>query len=105
MTESTDYITVARWALVVELEAVGSRVPQRPDLLDLYTLLLLSKGDSVTKKDVHDAWAVRQVRIRPDHHSLIPYGQLEQDTQARDDKYVQAIIRAYEKLQGKEGQR
>ena len=105
MTEPTDYVTVARQALVGELEAIGSRVTQRADLLDLYTLLLLSKGPSVTGKDVHDAWAVRQVRIRPDHYSIIPYEQLDPEKHAKDDKYVQAIIRSHEKIHGVEGKK
>lgn len=96
------YVQRAKAALVAELEGIGSSVPSKPDLLNMYTLLLLSKGFGVTGEDVHNAWAVRHVAIRGDHHSLIPYADLPAHVQAKDDRYVRAIIRAHEVINGKE---
>lgn len=75
--------------------AVHVRKPNlEPDLLDLYTLLALVKGDQVTLEDVHDAWAVWRSRTRPDHKSLIPFDQLSEAVQALDQPYADAIAAA-----------
>lgn len=77
------------------LNKVSENLPGLPDeLLDLYTLLALIKGESVTLKDVHDAWAVWKNRIRADHKSLIPFEALEFHVQELDRKYAEGIAKA-----------
>ncbi len=65
--------------------------PKRHDLLDLYTLLVMTSGEWTTAEHVHDAWAIRMSRVRPDHWSIIPYDELTSEKQRRDDKYVRVI--------------
>jgi hypothetical protein len=60
-------------------------------LVDLYVLLSLIKGDSVTQEDIHDAWSVWKNKIRPDARSLIPFDQLSPEIQQLDQKYVDSI--------------
>lgn len=63
-----------------------------PELLDLYSLLVLVKGDDTTLEDVHDARAIWTNRIRPAHHSIIPFEDLTTEVQELDRKYADAII-------------
>lgn len=83
-----NYIEEIRNRLSVELGK-----PLGDPLMDLYTLLVLVKGEAVTLEDVHDAWAVWKDRIRPDHHSLIPFGELSERVQGLDQHYADAIAR------------
>lgn len=46
------------------------------DLLRVYALLALVKGEQVTEEDVHDAWSVWRTATRPAHPSLVPFDQL-----------------------------
>jgi hypothetical protein len=62
-----------------------------PELLEMYALLVLVRGEGVTLKDVHDAWSVWKNQHRPDHHSLIPFEQLSPVVQAMDEKYAKSI--------------
>ncbi|QJD50926.1 hypothetical protein KNV00_gp093 [Streptomyces phage Bmoc] len=61
------------------------------ELLDVYTLLVLVKGEAVTLKDVHDAWSVWKNNIRPDHRSLIEFDELTPEVQALDQRYADSI--------------
>ncbi len=83
------YVTEARAALL-------ANYPGEADerLIDLYTLLVLVKGESVTLEDVHDAWAVWTEPTRPDHRSLVPFDQLSTEVQELDEPYRAAIAAA-----------
>jgi hypothetical protein len=81
------YIDVARERLAREMPGLDSQ------LLDLYTLLVLVKGPEVTNEDVHDAWSVWRSRTNPDHHSLIPFDELERAIQNLDTPYAEAIAK------------
>lgn len=73
-------------------EALADELPGLHDgLLDLYTLLILVKGEQTTHEDVHDAWSVWQRRTNPGHPSLIPFSELRADVQDLDGLYVDAI--------------
>ena len=67
-------------------------------LLDLYTLLLLTKGLKTTNKDVHEAWAIYTNQINPRHKSLIPFEDLTKEVQDLDTLYTEAIKDAFIKL-------
>ena len=82
----SDYINIARGRLA---ESLG--VDLEPALLDLYTLLVLVKGDAVTLADVHDAWAVWRSRSNPAHRSIVPFDELTAEVQALDQPYATVI--------------
>lgn len=67
-------------------------------LLDLYTLLLLTKGLKVTEKDVHEAWAIYTNQVNPRHKSLIPFEDLTKPVQDLDTPYSEAIKNTFIKL-------
>lgn len=64
----------------------------RTQLEDLYVFLALVKGEETTLEDVHDAWSVYMSRMKPDHFSVKPFGQLAPSVQALDGKYAGAIV-------------
>lgn len=65
-----------------------------PDLAQLYALLALTLGDGTSLEDVHDAWAVWRNTTRPDHKSLVPFGELTLAVQELDRTYMDAIHEA-----------
>ena len=67
-------------------------------LLDLYTLLLLTKGLRVTEKDVHEAWAIYTNKVNPRHKSLIPFEDLTKEVQNLDTPYTEVIKDTFIKL-------
>ncbi len=60
-------------------------------LFNSYAVLALSKGESVTSRDVHDAWSAWATEYDPDNNSLTPFDELSEGTKAQDDKFVDAI--------------
>lgn len=68
------------------------------ELLDLYTLLVLVKGDRCLLDDVHEAWAIWRSRTDSAHRSLIPFNQLRVDVQELDREYMLAIHKTAEEL-------
>lgn len=67
-------------------------------LLDLYTLLLLTKGLKTTEKDVHEVWAIYTNQVNPRHKSLIPFDDLTKPVQDLDTPYSEAIKDTFIKL-------
>lgn len=61
------------------------------DLLDLYTLLVLTRGVQTTWEDVHDAWSVWKNNYSQHHPSLIPFDELTETIQKMDKEYADAI--------------
>lgn len=74
------------------------------ELLDLYTLLVLVKGEGTTLEDVHDAWAVWRSRTDPYHRSIIPFGELSWEVQELDRKYMKKIHETARMLGPDEGE-
>ena len=56
-----------------------------------YAVLLLAKGEQVTRADVHDAWVAWMAGDDADHRALVPFEDLDTPTQAEDSPYVIAI--------------
>lgn len=79
-----NYVQKARNILAIKIDV-------EPDLLDLYTLLVLVKGSDTSPEDVHDAWAVWKNNIYHEHKSLIPFGGLSTPVQELDREYCDAI--------------
>lgn len=70
---------------------LSKKISVEGDLLDLYTLLVLTKGIDCELIDVHDAWAIWKNKINPSHKSLIPFSELPLEVQELDRKYTKAI--------------
>jgi hypothetical protein len=86
-------------AAAICAETPPDRLPKDQDGIDglfrLYALLALVKGESVTTRDVHDAWAVWMVsRGEGDHESIVPFDRLAPEVQAEDEPFAAAIRRA-----------
>jgi hypothetical protein len=79
-----NYVEIARDLLEKKVNVHGV-------LLDLYTLLVFTKGKDVTLKDVHDAWAIWKNNKMRDHRSLIPFDELTIEVQELDRSYADAI--------------
>lgn len=63
-------------------------------LFQLYALLGRSKGSQVQAPDVHDAWVLWMQDLNPHHKALRRFEELDADTKAADEPYVEAIRRA-----------
>lgn len=68
------------------------------DLSRLYALLVLTKGATITLKDVHDAWSMSMnFRTKTEkcfgheHKSLVPFDELPKEVQEKDEKYVRKL--------------
>ena len=79
-------------------DAIRQAVPPEalPDgetlsLFRAYAVLLLAKGEGVTRADVHNAWVAWMAGQDGDHESLIPFSDLDVETQAEDSPFVVAI--------------
>lgn len=84
------YVESARGALLTALDTPEA-VWADGRLLDLYTLLVLTRGPACTSTDVHDAWAVARTRTRPDHPNLVPFTWLPPRVQTLDDSFRDAV--------------
>lgn len=61
------------------------------DLLRLYAVILLAKGDQVTLADVHNAWSVWAQDQQPNDNSIKPFRDLSPEVQQLDAPFVEAI--------------
>lgn len=79
---------------------LAEELPSRLDdgLLALYALLVLTKGQDTTLKDVHNAWSLWRTRSIPNHPSLIPFEKLPEQVQELDRPYMEAIHRTADRL-------
>lgn len=88
------------------IDEVIERVKQETGIksketLKMYALLVLVKGTDITLSDVHDGWSMVMnfKEANPpycyghEHKSIVPFDQLSADTQERDRKYVEALIK------------
>jgi hypothetical protein len=60
-------------------------------LMRLYALLALVAGERVTRRDVHNAWAVWMSETQPDHESLEEFEDLTPDVRDEDEPFVKAV--------------
>lgn len=74
-------------------------------LTRVYALLVLTKGEDITLKDVHDAWAM-DMNFRKqtnycyghEHRSIVPFNELSKEVQDKDQVYVDALKRVAKRL-------
>ena len=64
-----------------------------------YAVLLLAKGENVTREDVHNAWVAWMESKGEEHESMIPFAELPLDTQGEDSPFVVAIRSVARKLE------
>lgn len=57
----------------------------------LYAVLLLAKGETVTREDVHNAWVAWMTTKREPHESMVRFNELSNETKDEDSPYVEAI--------------
>lgn len=81
------YIDVARERLAREMPELDE------GLLDLYTLLVFTRGWQVSNEDVHDARSIWRSRRVPDHSSLVPFHELEGAVQHLETPFADAIAK------------
>jgi hypothetical protein len=60
-------------------------------LFRIYAVLALAKGERVVIEDVHDAWSAWMSSHNPNHQSLKPLDELDEDIQRADEPYLDAI--------------
>lgn len=72
-------------------QILSSKIDVENDLLNLYTLLVFTKGLEIEEKDVHDAWSVWRNETNPEHKSIIPFDNLSKEIQQMDEEYADAI--------------
>lgn len=70
---------------------LSKKIDVEEDLLNLYTLLVLTTGFSTTFENVHEAWGVWKNKTNPHHKSLIPFSELSSEVQELDREYAEAI--------------
>lgn len=56
-----------------------------------YALLALSKAPNVTNEDVHNAWSAWASEYDSRNPSLVPFQNLDSETQEKDSTYRDAI--------------
>jgi hypothetical protein len=69
-------------------------LPQDEDTSSLfrtYAVLLLAKGEEVTREDVHNAWVAWMLDRGETHESLVPFAELSAETQAEDSPFMVAV--------------
>jgi hypothetical protein len=60
-------------------------------LFRTYAVLMLAKGEEVTREDVHNAWVAWMLDKGERHESLVPYAKLPAETQAEDSPFMVAV--------------
>jgi hypothetical protein len=90
----------------IHRQAPPERLPDEDDglraLFRLYALLALTKGEAVTPRDVHDAWAVWMLDRDVAHEAIVPFDELPQNVQREDAPFVAAIRAAARQLRGQQ---
>lgn len=59
----------------------------------IYAALALAVGEKVRARDVHNAWAAWMSQQNPAHESIKPFDDLDEETQAQDEPFAEAIRR------------
>jgi len=60
-------------------------------LIRTYAVLALGPGEAVTDRDVHNAWVAWMLAVDPNHPSLVPFDELDNETASSDRAFRDAI--------------
>jgi hypothetical protein len=74
----------------------GSAQPHEEGLFAIYAVLLRAKGVDVTSSDVHDAWCAWMQNRGQHDVSMVPFRELPESVQHKDDLFAAAIRAAAE---------
>lgn len=89
---SRDEVYVSRVAREIRAKTPERLIPDESNsLFLLYALLALTKGQAVTRRDVHDAWVTWMYLKGASHESMRPFEELDQSVQAEDEPFRDAI--------------
>lgn len=80
-----NYVDKVKYRLKDKINVSGN-------LLDLYLLLVLTKGTKTTLEDVHNAWSIWKNNTFKEHYSIVPFSELSKEVQNKDKKYRDGII-------------
>ncbi|MGA2471107.1 MAG: hypothetical protein ABSG64_10495 [Solirubrobacteraceae bacterium] len=71
----------------------GELIPESggDDLFRAYAVLALAKGEDVSRADVHHAWVAWMLSRGEEHESMVPFAELDAETQSEDSPFVAAI--------------
>ena len=68
------------------------------NLIRLYALLVLVKGENTTLEDIHDAWSMdmnfkekNAYCYGHEHKSIVPFERLSRETQDKEIEYLNAV--------------
>ena len=61
-------------------------------LFRLYAVLALAKGTAVEAADVHNTWAAWMQERNPQHRSIKPFDELDEETKAFDEPFVRRDV-------------
>jgi hypothetical protein len=61
------------------------------DLFRGYAVLALTKGATVSREDVHNVWVAWMLTRGQQHESMVPFADLDRQTQNEDSPFVAAI--------------
>lgn len=67
-------------------------------LFHMYAVLALTVGEKVKAENVHDAWAAWMSQSDPTHEAIKEFSELDEDTQAQDEPFAEAIRRVSSQL-------
>jgi hypothetical protein len=89
-------------AQAIRAEVDPSLIPRgdTTPLFRTYALLVRAKGSSVSGSDVHDAWVAWALSAKPNHSAILPFDELDDATQAKDQPYVDALRRVADRVAG-----
>lgn len=104
--------------MITYIDEISKKVADRTRITDkrlvqLYALLVLTKGNKITEKDVHDAWAMN-MNYKPktndcfghSHSCIVPFYKLDAKAQKKDQHFVKILVSiANEKIYNKNGVR
>jgi hypothetical protein len=66
----------------------------------IYAVLLLAKGEEVTREDVHNAWVAWMTSRGEAHEAIVPFEELPLETRGEDSPFVAAIRAVARSLSG-----
>jgi hypothetical protein len=71
----------------------GDALPdeETSSLFRIYAVLLMAKGQEVTREDVHNAWVAWMLNRGETHESMVPFADLSAETQAEDSPFMVAV--------------
>ena len=87
------YLDVLADEIQGEVPKDAQPTEEASDLFRLYAALLLAKGESVTRQDVHNAWVSWMTARGEEHSSMRPFDELPEGTKEEDSPFFVLAIR------------